>query len=148
MSEHPVAAEVTHRFRASAEAVFDAFLDPALARRWFGPGLGAMTRVEIDARVGGTFCLVQRRGDEDAVHTGEYLELDRPRRLVFTWKTSMDPEPSRVVIDITPLAIGCELRLRHEMAPKWQDFADRAASAWRTMIAEIEKLLGSAAAGR
>jgi uncharacterized protein YndB with AHSA1/START domain len=142
-----VAAEVVHRFRASAEAVFDAFLDPALARRWFGPGLGEMTRVEIDARVGGTFCLVQRRGDVDAVHTGEYLALDRPRRLVFTWQTPPEPDHSRVVIDITPLAIGCEVRLRHEMAPKWADFTDRAASAWRTMLGALAGLVDPAAAG-
>ena len=69
---NPVRAQVTRRFRAPAEDVFDAWLDPELARQWFAPGLGEMTRVEIDARVGGIFWLVQRRGTKEAQHTGEY----------------------------------------------------------------------------
>jgi len=137
----PVRATVTRRFRAPAEAVFDAWLNPELARQWFAPGLGEMTRVEIDARVGGTFWLVQRRGDEEAQHTGEYLEIDRPRRLVFTWRTPPLPDRSRVIIDIVPTGDGCELTLVHEMDPQWADFVDRAAGAWQKMADAIATLV-------
>jgi uncharacterized protein YndB with AHSA1/START domain len=136
-----VQARVTRRFRAPAERVFDAWLDPDLARHWFGPGLGEMTRVEIDARVGGSFWLVQRRGDIEAQHTGEYLEIDRPRRLVFTWRTPPDPDSSRVVIEITPTPDGCELTLTHEMDEQWATFVDRAAGAWGRMADVIAGLL-------
>jgi uncharacterized protein YndB with AHSA1/START domain len=142
MSE-PVRARVTRRFRAPAEDVFDAWLSPELARQWFAPGLGEMTRVEIDARVGGTFWLVQRRGAEEAQHTGEYLELDRPRRLVFTWRTPPLTASSRVIIDIVPTRDGCELTLVHEMDPEWANFADRAAAAWRKMADAIATLVES-----
>jgi uncharacterized protein YndB with AHSA1/START domain len=140
-STNVVHARTSRRFRASAEEVFDAWLDPALAREWFAPGLGEMTRVEIDARVGGTFWLVQRRESGEAVHTGEYLEIDRPRRLAFTWRTPPLTDASRVIIDITPLDEGCEVTVTHEMAPEWESFVDRAAEAWRKMADAIATLV-------
>lgn len=138
---NPVRARVTRRFRASAEDVFDAWLNPALARKWFAPGLGEMTRVEIDPRVGGTFWLVQRRGADEAQHTGEYLELDRPRRLVFTWRTPPLTDSSRVIVEIAATGNGCELTLTHEMDQQWAAFVDRAAGAWQKMVEAMAALV-------
>jgi len=140
-SEQKVRARITRRFAFPAEDVFDAWLSPASAREWFAPGLGEMTRIEIDARVGGTFWLVQRRGEQEAQHTGEYLELDRPRRLVFTWRTPPLEESSLVVIEIADTDDGCELTLTHEMDAQWAAFVDRAAGAWQKMADAIGSLL-------
>ena len=129
-----VRAVVTRRIGAQAEDVFDAWLDPAKVRQWFAPGQGEMTRIEIDARVGGAFWFVQRRAAGEAVHTGEYLELERPRRLAFTWRTPPATDASRVVVDVASTADGCEVTLTHEMEPQWESFKDRAAQAWGTMI--------------
>src|ERR1700741_3964567 len=76
---------VTRRFDASAERVYDAFLDPELARRFmFATATGQIVRCEIDARAGGGFTIVDRRSGEDVVHTGKYITLERPRLIVFT----------------------------------------------------------------
>src|SRR5690606_33707263 len=91
-----------------------------------------LVRAEIDPRVGGTFLLVDRRGDEDAEHTGKYLQIDRPRRLAFTFQ-----DESRVVIDIEPLDQGCELTLTHEMGPQWRDFAGRVEEGWTAILAAL-----------
>jgi uncharacterized protein YndB with AHSA1/START domain len=139
--ETPVQARITRRFRAPAEAVFDSWLDPGLARQWFAPGLGPMTRIEIDARVGGTFRLVQRRGSGEAEHTGEYLEIRRPHRLVFTWRTPPLEQESRVIIEVVRNDDGCELTLVHEMNEQWADFVDRAAAAWLKMCDVIATLV-------
>ena len=140
MTESP-RARVVWRFRASPERVFDAWLDPAKIALWFGPGLGEMVRVEVDPRVGGRFSFVQRRGAQDVDHVGEYLELDRPKRLVFSWGIAPDPPESRVTIEITPQAAGCELVLVHEMQPKWAEFVARTERGWSTMLEAMQPLV-------
>jgi uncharacterized protein YndB with AHSA1/START domain len=110
------AVRVVRRFDASAERVFDAWLDPAKAGDWlFATASGQMVRVEIDARVGGRFVFVNRRNGEDVEHMGEYLELDRAKRLVFGFSVpKYSPIYTRVAIDIVPTGSGCELTLVHE----------------------------------
>jgi len=142
----PPVARVTRRFSAAPERVFDAWLNPRLIGTWmFGPAFRDEEVVHIvnEPRVGGTFSFLVRRQGQDVDHVGEYLEIDRPRRLVFTWgvvapKTDM----SRVVIEIVPLETGCELTLAHEMHPDWGHFADRAAEAWGRMLDALAAALG------
>lgn len=107
---------VTRRFEASAERVFDAWLDPGKAGLFlFATPSGQMIRADIDARVGGSFCFVDRRDGGDVEHTGTYVEIDRPRRLVFTFSVPRYSDATtRVAIDIAPRGTGCELTLTHE----------------------------------
>ena len=59
----PTTISVTRRFRQSAEQVFDAWLDPAIASRFlFATADGEMRVVDIDARVAGSYCIIERRG--------------------------------------------------------------------------------------
>ncbi|WP_335342470.1 SRPBCC domain-containing protein [Polycladomyces zharkentensis] len=44
-----------------------------------------VVRISLDPRVGGSFSFVVRRQGQEMDHVGEYLEIERPRRLVFTW---------------------------------------------------------------
>ncbi len=123
---------VTRRFNASAERVFDAWLDPEKARRFlFATPTGEMVRVEIDPRVGGAFIVTERRDGQDAEHTGEYIEIDRPRRLVFTMHAEKgSSERSVVSIDIVRQGNGCELTLTYEIDPKWAEYKDRTEAGW------------------
>lgn len=144
MSE-PVHAIVMHRFRVSAERVFDACLDPAWVGRWmFGPNIRdeRIVRLAIEPRVGGTFSFVVERQGKEVDHVGEYLAIDRPRLLVFTWATRDTlPDTSRVIIEITPSDDGCDVKLTHVMGSQWSDFVDRAASAWSKMLDALERVI-------
>ena len=128
---------VTRRFDASAERVFDAWLDPKTAGRWlFATATGQMVRVEIDARVGGRFIFVDRRDGEDVEHRGEYVELDRPRRLVFTFGVpKYSSETTRVCIDIVPRETGCELTLTHEGV--LAEYAGRTKGGWTEILGRL-----------
>ena len=78
------------------------------------PARGVVS-ARIDARVGGSFVFVVRRNGKDSDHIGEYVEVDRPRRIVFLFSVpSSWAGKHRVAIDIVPLESGCELTVTHE----------------------------------
>ena len=118
---------VKHRFAASAERVYDAWLDPAKVSKFlYTTATGQIVRCELDPRVGGKYAIVDRRGEEEILHEGTYLELDRPRRLVFTLRVpKYSPQEDRVSIEITPLDHGCELTLTTETSDDWADDTQR-----------------------
>lgn len=125
---------VSRRFDASRERVFDAWLDPVRAANFlFATPTGEIVKVEIDARVGGNFLIVDRRPEiGEAEHFGRYAEIDRPHRLAFDFAVDKDmKDATRVTIEIVPMGTGCELTLTHEGV--WQDYAERTQGGW-TMI--------------
>lgn len=141
-SETLVRATVTHRFNASPERVFDAWLDPERVMKWMSPK-AEMVRAKIDPRVGGSFSFVDRRDGAETDHTGEYLEIDRPRRLVFTWAIPQDSaDVDRVTVEIVPHEEGALLTLTHEMSPEWADYLDRTENAWKLMLEAMESVTG------
>lgn len=129
-----------HRaFAASAERVFDAWLTPRLLGQWmFGPDIRdeKLLRLDVDPRVGGRFSMLVERDGERIDHVGEYLVIERPHRLSFTWTIAgeADQDGSRVDIAITPASAGCELRLTHTLPRAWADYADRTQQGWSTML--------------
>ncbi len=140
MSSTPDTVCVTQRYAASAERVFDAFLDPAKAGKFlFATETGQMVRAEIDARVGGAFNFTDRRDGKDIAHVGVYLEIDRPRRLVFTFAvTEYSAEFTRVTIEILAEGNGCVLTLTHEgVLPDW---ADQTMQGWGMILGKLEVL--------
>jgi uncharacterized protein YndB with AHSA1/START domain len=83
-----VVLRLERTFDAPAQAVFDAWTSPEVLRRWWPAGPDWDTPVaEVDVRVGGKLRLVMRRPDgQEFGGSGEYLEIRRPERLVFTWR--------------------------------------------------------------
>jgi len=133
--------QVSRRLAAPPERVYDAWLDPGHAGRWlFRTPQGTLARCEIEARVGGRFRIDERRGDEIAEHYGEYVALDRPRRLAFDFWTSFSDERTRVTIATEPDGEGSLLTLTHEGV--WADYEERTRQGW-TMI--LDGLAGTLA---
>lgn len=137
---------VKRKFDAPAERVFDAWLDPAAAGRWlFATPGGKMLRVEIDARVGGRFTLTEQRGDLAVEHVGKYVEISRPRRLVFEFSVpQFSPAATLVAVEIIAQGAACELTLTHTgVLPEW---ADRTAEGWTKLLGGLAEVLDRPAA--
>ena len=131
---------ISRRLAAVPEAVFDAWLDPGGVGAWlFATPGGVMERVEIDARVGGGFTVVERRGADLAGHYGEYIVLDRPHRLAFDFWTSFSEERTRVSIEIAPEGDGSLLTLTHEGV--WADWTEKTRRGWTTILDGLERRL-------
>lgn len=81
------ALTVRREIAASAEELFDAWLDPASLAVWMRPGDTQRADVQVDARVGGAFEIVMHTPKGAVSHNGTYREISRPRRLVFTWNS-------------------------------------------------------------
>ncbi|MHB2266704.1 SRPBCC domain-containing protein [Aliihoeflea sp. PC F10.4] len=135
---------VSRKFDAAPERVFDAWVDPQMARKWLFtiPG-GGIVVAENDPCVGGTFTFVDRRGDDEIRHVGEYLEIDRPRRLVFTFAVpQFSPAYDRVTIEIERQGEGCELTLTHEMAAQvFAEWGEPSRQGWTTMLGALDAQL-------
>lgn len=133
----PVEVRVEKRFRHPPERVFDAFLDPERVGLWlFRTPAGAMERTDYEPRPGGRFHIVERRADGLAHHWGEFVEIDRPRRIVFDfWVEAAEAERTRVTVEFRSAADGCDVVLSHDLAPAWAAWAERSAQGW-TMILE------------
>jgi uncharacterized protein YndB with AHSA1/START domain len=137
-----VTVQVKHSYQASPERVFDAFLDPALARRFmFATPTGEMIRAEVDPRVGGRFTFTDRRPDMgDVEHVGEYVEIDRPRRLVFLFGVPQyDPAMTRVTIEITPNGPGSDLVLTHDGV--LEQYAEGTPKGWTMILGALAEAL-------
>ena len=139
----PILVTVTRRFEASPETLFDAWLDPRSVGRWlFATPEGTMERVELDPRVGGRFLIAERRGGVLAEHFGEYLEIDRPRRLAFSFAAVRDSGYTRVTVTIEPDGEGSRLTLVHEMDPRWAEYETRTREGWTMILAGLAEALG------
>src|ERR1700743_2147189 len=98
-----------------AERVFQALSDPPQLLQWWGQkGMFQSTNWTIDLRVGGLWKGEAEMGGSTFWVSGEYLEIDRPRLLVYTWLSSLPGEtPSVVRIELEPEAAGTRVKLRH-----------------------------------
>src|SRR5688572_6176356 len=88
-------------FSASPQHIFNMWLDPEKIADWmFGPKVRdeQVLGIEIDPKVGGRFSFKVLRDGTEIDHVGEYVAIDRPRRLAFTWAVRGEGLNSRVSI--------------------------------------------------
>jgi uncharacterized protein YndB with AHSA1/START domain len=107
---------VRRRIRASRTFLFQAWTDPASFVHWFGPKAWTVERCEIDARPGGAWRAWLKRGDGAGVYvSGIYTELERDRRIAFTWDAEGgQPDTlSLVTVEFLDCAEGVEISLTH-----------------------------------
>ncbi len=122
MTEAPGTTALIRRLLpAPPEVVYDEWLDPGALADWMCPRPARCRGIESDPRVGGRLRIdIEEEGAEFYV-TGEYLVLDRPGQLSFTWACSTWPDPSvsSVVTVLLEPREGSQtlMTIRHTLLP-------------------------------
>jgi uncharacterized protein YndB with AHSA1/START domain len=136
--------EVERRIQARPEIVFSYLVDAEKFRLWQGVG------AELDPRPGGVFRVIQT-GRSRLVARGEYVEVEPPRRLVFTWgweqrdgfpagSQAVPPGSSTVEITLTPDGEATIVRVRHSGLPS-EDSRAFHGWGWRSSLERLAILL-------
>lgn len=138
-----VEVRVVKRFRHPVERVFDAFVDETRVGEWlFATPGGAMEKADYDPRPGGGFEIWERRGEELARHWGEFVEIDRPRRIRFDfWVEEAPEDKTRVTVDFAAEGDGCTVTLSHDLAAAWAAYRDRSAQGWAMILDSLERTI-------
>ena len=76
---------MTRTFDSAPDRVFAAWTDAGQFGQWFGPAGVKTVACEIDARVDGAWRLMGEHNNARMAVSGRYLELEPPRRLVYTF---------------------------------------------------------------
>ena len=140
----PGVVEIRRRLAAPVAEVFRWWTDPDCLRQWMSP-IGTV-EAEVDLRVGGALRIVMRHEQTVIEHSGEYLEIEPPRRLVFTWASPFTgPEPSIVTVELEPDGpMATHLRIIHADLP--EPIATSHRDGWGAMLDRLSGRLITAAA--
>lgn len=98
---------IVRDFRAPMERVFDAFVNPETVKEWWGPEWMDTPEVELDVRVGGSWCttMINAEGGRHTV-SGVYHIIEPHSRLVYTWGWVEDGvRGHETIVDITLIQI-------------------------------------------
>ena len=133
---------ISRQVSAASERVFDAWLKAEDVRTFLFAGRsGEATCSEIDARVGGRFRIVRRWDGEDVEYSGEYLEIDRPHRLVLSlFVEKYAQRDDRVIVELAPLANQSLLVLTHELSLPDPAERSRIQREWVTVLDRLGAL--------
>lgn len=108
---------LVRRIAARPSIVFDALTTPDGIACWWGPDPGPVLVAQTDPRVGGRYRVRFRTMDgREHESAGEYLEFERPARIVMTWRWlegGGDTGESRLEFHLRPIPEGTELTLTH-----------------------------------
>jgi uncharacterized protein YndB with AHSA1/START domain len=111
--------QIRRRVKAGAEEIFDLWTRPDLMVRWMSPFPGAVNcKASCDLRPGGAFSLVMSSEETSREVSGTYVQIDRPRKLVFTWIGPLTNNVNTLVtVELTPRGAETDLVLTHERLP-------------------------------
>ncbi len=124
---------------APRERIFQAITDPKQAVRWWGQsGKYRLSEFQMDVRVGGKWsCSGSSANMGNITVEGEFLEIDPPRRLAYTW-TSWMPVSTKVVWELEAQANGTMLKLTHTGFAGDADQAKNHSLGWSSVLGWLQ----------
>ena len=119
--------------------VFDAWVQPEALAQWLRMESAPPSAVELDRRVGGSFEIRLKCEGSEVPLRGNYLEIDRPSRLMFTWiSPGTDQRESIVTLDLQPQGQGTRLTLTHDGLPSAQHAQEHGA-VWADLLGRLQR---------
>ena len=104
--------ELSRRFDATPEQVFDAWTGPRWAE-WLPPRDARCEVTRIEPHVGGHFAVVMTMADDRVIEVaGVYREVKRPERLAFTWAGNYNNQETLLTLTFQPDGAGTRMTLR------------------------------------
>ncbi len=126
---------------ARREDVFKAWTDPSLMKQWWQQlDVKYAENIKLDLRKGGKYEIHMRTKTELYIMQGEYLEIVKPEKLVFTWRAeSTYQKETKVTVLLKDLGAETELLLTHEAFPDTKS-RDGHFQGWRPVLENLERL--------
>lgn len=128
---------------APPDEVFDEWLDPEALTEWMCPNPTRVVDVHLEPRVGGRMRLDLDDVGAAVLITGQFLAIDRPHLLRFTWSTSDWPDPtaaSIVEVTFTPVEDDQTLMsIEHTLLPS-EEF-DNYHNGWTLTVDQLVERL-------
>lgn len=141
MAEHAALHQVRVRrtIGAPAAEVFDAWLDADILAQWMKTRAFTHAIAECDAREGGAFEIVMHAPDGAIHHTGNYLTIDRPHKLVFTWRSPATAQrDSLVTVEFFGHAGTTDVVVTHRQLPG--ETCEAHSEGWGDVLALLARL--------
>jgi len=144
------AAVVRQRLAAPPDVVFDEWTDAARLAEWMCPRPARCLNVEADPRIGGTVAFDIEEAGRTFRVSGNYVTLERPHRVAFTWSCSTWSDPAiQSVVTVTIEPDGAEasiMTIEHRLLPA--ALVQQHARGWAVITAQLESRLRSTAGSR
>lgn len=101
---------MNRKFDAPIERVFDAWLNPEMFRKWLFTLESTNKVAKNEPYIGGTWEIIDHREGKDYRAIGEYVEIDSPNKIVFTFRMPQfsDTEDT-ITVGLKALEDGCEM---------------------------------------
>jgi uncharacterized protein YndB with AHSA1/START domain len=139
-NEEPIRVE--RLLAAPVEDVFDALTDAGRMADWFSPV--GRAEVEADTVVGGRLRVVMIEGDTRLEHEGEFLEVRRPTRLSFTWRSRYTGDrPTVVTVELRDEEGKTRLVLHHDGLPPEERVSH--AGGWGAILDRLSAAIATSA---
>ncbi|MFV2058567.1 MAG: SRPBCC domain-containing protein [Thiohalomonadales bacterium] len=144
MSELTVNIQKT--LKAPIEKVFDAWLDAKTLSKFMLPMSGMPEpRTESEGKQGGSFSIFMVVDGNEMPHTGNYLEVNRYSKLVFTWQSPFSADDSVVTILFSSANNGgTKVEFTHVKFID-EEARDNHAGGWAAILDALENVLSTAA---